>query len=299
MPTIASSNVPPPTSWDEFESIMLAAAKIRWQSSDFYRNGRTGQKQDGIDVWGHDEDRVIGIQCKNTVGAITLDQIEDEISKAEAFTPQIHRLYIATTAPRDAPLQKAVRDISAERHKNSKFRVEILFWDDVCQDLSKDDDVFFAHYPQFRNSVDPVKAHDKKLFDDLTTLLTSRGVIGFLDRTNMAGFSFPSSALDPLREFYYEWNVPEREFISPELEGCKQALWKKVDDYLELIATETFPAHNQGRQTVLPDWETEQPERFWRVVNALHSMAGEIVSLHADLVRTGRAILVGNVQNSD
>jgi len=30
---------------------MLAAAKLRWNSSDFYRNGRQGQKQDGVDIW--------------------------------------------------------------------------------------------------------------------------------------------------------------------------------------------------------------------------------------------------------
>jgi hypothetical protein len=36
MPTIASSKVPPPKSWDEFEDIVLSAAKLRWKSTDFY-----------------------------------------------------------------------------------------------------------------------------------------------------------------------------------------------------------------------------------------------------------------------
>ena len=35
MPTIASSNVPTPKSWDEFEDITLAAAKLRWNSPDY------------------------------------------------------------------------------------------------------------------------------------------------------------------------------------------------------------------------------------------------------------------------
>ena len=86
MPTIASSNVPPPKSWDEFEDITLAAAKLRWNSSDFYRNGRPGQKQDGVDIWGHDDDdRQIGVQCKNTVDGISLTTIEEEIANAQAF----------------------------------------------------------------------------------------------------------------------------------------------------------------------------------------------------------------------
>lgn len=35
MPTISSSKVPSPKSWDEFEEITLSAAKLRWNSTDF------------------------------------------------------------------------------------------------------------------------------------------------------------------------------------------------------------------------------------------------------------------------
>jgi hypothetical protein len=294
MPTIASSNVLPPKSWDEFEDIMLSAAKLRWESSDFYRNGRLGQKQEGVDIWGHDDEgRHIGVQCKNTVDGLSLDVIRAEIENARAFVPKLDRLYIATTAKRDAPLQKAVREISNQRHRDGKFRINILFWDDVYQDLAKDDDVFFKHYPQFRHGVDLVKAHDKKLLEELTKLLTSDGVIGFLDHTNMGGFSFQLAALDPLREFYYEWNKPEHEFINPELEALRKALWEKADAYTDIIAFETFPTHNLGRNTVPEEWEDEQPERFHRVVKTLHSLASEIVALHADLVRKGRAHFIG------
>ena len=112
MPTIASSQVPPPRSWDEFEDIALAFAKLRWQSDDFYRNGRQGQKQDGVDIWGHARDGDhIGIQCKNTVDGVTLTTIQAEVSNAEDFVPKLERLYIATTARRDASLQREVRSL--------------------------------------------------------------------------------------------------------------------------------------------------------------------------------------------
>jgi hypothetical protein len=94
MPTIAY--VPTPKSWDEFEDITLAAAKLRWNSSDFYRNGRPGQKQDGVDIWGRDDgNRHIGVQCKNTVDGISLSTVNDEIANAGTFTPKLDRLYIA------------------------------------------------------------------------------------------------------------------------------------------------------------------------------------------------------------
>lgn len=293
MPTISSSVVPPPKSWDEFEDITLSAAKLRWASTDFHRNGRSGQKQDGVDVFGHDDDeRHIGVQCKNTVGGISLKTVESEIAQAESFLPPLDRLYIATTAKRDAPLQQSVRLISNERRKAGRFRVDLLFWDDICQDLAKDDKVFFSHYPQFKASADGGVRHDLALYEELTALLRSEGVIGFLDETNMAGFSFRSSALDPLYEFHSGWNRPEREFISPALDEIRSRLWTKAGEYVALIDLETFPAYVQGRQTVPPELEERDPKRFWRVVNGLHELAGQIVEIHRELVRTGRRELI-------
>lgn len=293
MPTIASSVLPPPKSWDEFEDITLAAAKLRWKRDEFQRNGRTGQKQDGVDVFGNDdEDRPVGLQCKNTVGAISLSLIEMEVRNAEAFVPALDRLYIATTAKRDAVLQKDVRVLSEERRESDRFSVYVLFWDDICLDLVKNEDILFSYYPQYRVQFDSANQHDIRLYRELTKLLNSDGVIGFLDRTNMAGFSFPSNALDPLLQFLENWSRPEYEFISPKLESLRIDLCKKAGAYLEIIAMETFPTRNVSYQTVPPEWEHDQPDRFKRVVDKLHALAGEIVSLHTELVRTGRKELV-------
>lgn len=294
MPTIASSNIPTPRSWDEFEDIALAAAKLRWNSTDFFRNGRPGQKQDGVDIWGHDDDdRHIGVQCKNTVDGVSLKTVEAEIANAELFEPKLDRLYIATTAKRDSSLQKEVRDISANRAKKDLFKVDVLFWDDICQDLAKDDEIFFRHYPQFRMGTDPVVEHDRSLFNELTALLTSDGAIGFIDRHNMAGWIFRDVELDPLHDFFLHWNAPERSFLTLELEELRQALWSKVKEYLGVISRETFPARTPGWRSVPSDWAEEQPEHFRRVVDTLHELAGEIVDLHSNLVRIGKMKLIG------
>jgi hypothetical protein len=294
MPTIASSNVPTPKSWDEFEDIVLAAAKLRWNSPDFFRNGRQGQAQDGVDVWGHDDDlRLIGIQCKNTIRGVKLATVQTEITNAEKFKPKLDRLYIATTAKRDEPLQKAVRVLSSQRSKAGLFKVDLLFWDDIALDLAKDDSVFFRHYPQLRPGADPVIAHDKKLFDQLTALLSSDGVIGFLDRRNMAGFPFPEAALEPLREFYFTWNALERKFLIEEIEAVRAKLFAKVDAYYGVVAAETFPTRgNPDWHSVPPEWEFEDPARFKKAVNSLHALAADIVALHADLVHVGRDHLI-------
>ncbi|WP_412478510.1 hypothetical protein [Azonexus sp. IMCC34839] len=169
MPTIANSHIPAPKSWDEFEEICLSASKIRWKSTRFFRNGRPGQKQDGIDVWGYCcNDKHIGVQCKNTIDGVSLAVVETEIENASKFQPPLNELYIATTAPRDATLQRAVRKISVERTASSLFSVDILFWPDISSDLGRDSGVFFGHYPQFS----PEKASPQANFfsDDLTRL---------------------------------------------------------------------------------------------------------------------------------
>ena len=98
---------------------------------------------------GHDDDdRHIGVQCKNTVDGISLATVKAEIASAEAFEPKLDRLYIATTAKRDAVLQKDVREISKQRAAQAGlFKVDVLFWDDICQDLAKDDGIFFNTIP--------------------------------------------------------------------------------------------------------------------------------------------------------
>ena len=292
--TLSTANIPTPKSWDEFEDIALSAAKLKWVSKDFFRNGRQGQAQDGVDIWGHDEDhRHIGVQCKNTVDGISFGTVEQEVVSAEAFEPKLDRLYIATTAKRDAKLQKEVRQFSLNRAEQGLFKVDILFWDDICHDLSTEEDIFFHHYPQFKKRTNEAKVHDKELFERLTGLLKSDGVIGFLDRNNMAGFSFQLSELEPLDAFYYGWGKPEFEFINEELEQLKLSLWEATNRYLRIVAYQTFPTHNQGWNTVPPDWEVDQPDRFHKVVDELHEIAGEIVDLHRQLIRKGREILIG------
>ncbi len=57
-----------------------------------------GQKQDGVDIWGYDGKRHIGVQCKNTTGELGLAVVETEIANAEKFMPKLDHLYIVTTA---------------------------------------------------------------------------------------------------------------------------------------------------------------------------------------------------------
>lgn len=169
MPTFSSMKIPPPKSWQEFEDIVLSALRLRWNSTDLTKNGRQGQKQDGVDIYGHDDmGRLVGIQGKNTTSGITFKVVESEIEKASSFEPTLRCLFVATSAPTDANLQKEVRLLSERRVNEDRFPVGILFWDDIMQDLTTDEQVFNKHYPQLSvkkttHIFDATKSTDSKI----------------------------------------------------------------------------------------------------------------------------------------
>ena len=123
----------------------------------------------------------------------------------------------------------------------------------------------------------------------LLTTLPSQGSISFIKDFNMAGFSFPQKALEHLKEFDWYWGNAEHEFLDSELEEKRKELHDLVGEYLGFMALNTFPLDTDVNRSWVPaDWEETQHERFWEVVNKLHDMAGRIVELHTDLVRTAR-----------
>lgn len=178
MPTLASSNILTPKSWDEFENITLDAAKIRWSSPNFYRNGRQGQKQDGVDIFSAPGRNIsIGVQCKNTIHGLPKALVEKEITNAESFTPPLNKLYIATTASRDATLQEHVRKISKARTDAGEFSVDLLFWEDISGDLVANEEVFYKHYPQFAPKKEIVVVQNTVLTAEQVDEVIRRAVI--------------------------------------------------------------------------------------------------------------------------
>lgn len=164
MPTLSNLNLPTPKSWDEFEEMTLDALRIKWDSPNLQRNGRAGQPQNGVDIYGDDHlCQHAGVQCKKYDEGLNKEIVEEEIKKAEGFDPEIKVFFIATTAPTDAALQKQVRLISKERTNKGKFPVGIFFWNDIVQEIVSNEKIFKKHYPQI--SLDTFKSQKpKRLF---------------------------------------------------------------------------------------------------------------------------------------
>jgi hypothetical protein len=82
MPTLPQMRIPAPKGGDEFEQITLAAVKMLWSNPNFQRNGRQGQAQDGVDLYGGDAlGRHVGLFLRMFSGLILHDfQREDKLS---------------------------------------------------------------------------------------------------------------------------------------------------------------------------------------------------------------------------
>jgi len=138
MPTPSTSDLPKPKYWDDFEDITWEIYKRKWHDNHAQKHGRSGQAQNGIDIYGQEKSsgKYIGVQCKRYKDKkLTQKIIKEEIVKAECFSPQLSEYIIATTASRDTKLQDFVRSLNEERVSENKFPVYIVFWEDICNDL--------------------------------------------------------------------------------------------------------------------------------------------------------------------
>jgi hypothetical protein len=151
MPTPSTSDLPKPKSWDEFEDITWEIYKRKWQDNHAQRYGRSGQEQNGIDIYGrqNSSDKYIGVQCKRYKDKkLTQEIINAEIVKAEGFSYPLSEYIIATTASRDTKLQDFVRSLNEKRRLENKFPVYIVFWEDICNELADPNnrDLLKKHY---------------------------------------------------------------------------------------------------------------------------------------------------------
>jgi hypothetical protein len=119
-------------------------------------NGRQGQPQCGVDVFGKDgnSDELYGIQCKgkniNYGQKVTENELLKEVQKAKNFQPRKLDIFIlATTAPNDQKLQQLAREITEKHKAQGLFKVYVYGWDELAQRLPSSPKACEKFYPGF------------------------------------------------------------------------------------------------------------------------------------------------------
>ncbi|WP_440876154.1 hypothetical protein [Thalassotalea sp. PLHSN55] len=143
-----------PASWNDFESLCHMLWKEIWQDPNAQKNGRNGQAQNGVDIFGTPlyQEEYEGVQCKDKnaqLGSIlTKKELLKECNNATNFLPKISRFTLAASCPNDAILQQEARLMNDE--EEFPFKVNIWFWDEIEAEVRTRAnlmDVFYKGFP--------------------------------------------------------------------------------------------------------------------------------------------------------
>jgi hypothetical protein len=137
---------PPPNDPTAFESLCLDL----WQdilNGAAQKNGRRGQTQDGVDIFGRDLSGAwLGIQCKQKDqilwSKLTVRAIEEQVLAAKQFRPHLAKFILASTGPRDSKLQQRARVLTEKHKREGLFIVEVWSWDDIWHELYRRKELF-------------------------------------------------------------------------------------------------------------------------------------------------------------
>ncbi|TZG32407.1 hypothetical protein [Agrobacterium sp. B1(2019)] len=144
----------PPENWQTFEDLCLHLWKATWRDKDGQKNGRQGQPQHGVDVYGTDRAGLqCGIQCKGKAAypgkLLTPKIVQTEVTKALRFTPPLDRYGIATTGVRTAETQQVAREITKRHGRSGKFSVHVYSWEEIRDLLYENPSVIRKFFPAY------------------------------------------------------------------------------------------------------------------------------------------------------
>ena len=145
------ARLPIPATWQDFEALCHQLWKQVWADPNAQPNGRSGQAQAGVDVWGKPvyTAHLAGVQCKDKnskLGSkLTKTQLLRECENAKKFAPSLDVFTMATTAPRDAPIQTTARMLNERRAY--PFQVHVWSWDDIEAEVASRPTLADTFYP--------------------------------------------------------------------------------------------------------------------------------------------------------
>ncbi len=157
--SLSSTSLPKPKNWQDFENKMRELIACVLDYPNTQQNGRSGQKQNGVDIYGYrNSDCLVGIQCKKKFeNSVTEKELRDEVIKAKAFKPRISEFILVTTAPRDQKNQECARLITNELKGTSHpIHVSVWGWDEIEDYASKYDKAWKAFDPTWNPFVEEV-----------------------------------------------------------------------------------------------------------------------------------------------
>lgn len=155
--------LPKPENWQDFETLCKKLWGEIWNiPNKIKKNGRQGQPQHGVDVYGIPErqQNYWGIQCKGkddyTKAQLTEKEIDIEIQKARKFQPELATFIFATTANKDSKIEQYIRIKDVENRKADSFEILLFCWEDIVDLIEENRNTynFYVQSQHFRAEFD-------------------------------------------------------------------------------------------------------------------------------------------------
>lgn len=151
-PGLSNFQIPPPSNWQDFESLCCDLWRAIWKDPNTQKNARQGQPQGGVDIFGRPDEGTVwaGVQCKDKDNydekSLTEKEILAEVEKAKSFSPKLSSFTIATSGKRDGKVQELSRTITCKHLALGLFPVHIWSWDDILTRLDEYPEIIGRHY---------------------------------------------------------------------------------------------------------------------------------------------------------
>lgn len=169
MSLLAATQIPKPADEQAFERASVALWRGLLNDPSVQRNGRRGQRQNGVDLFGirnGDVDWQVGIQCKlkSEGHALSEDEVRAEVRKALTFKPPLKEYYVITTAPDDVAMEELAREITKELAADGKtMRVFVWGWNTLEERISEDSATRKAFDPTYTLFAEEILAETKSI----------------------------------------------------------------------------------------------------------------------------------------
>jgi tetratricopeptide (TPR) repeat protein len=145
MADYSSANIPPPKDWQAFERKTRLLFEHSLGDPHALNNGRGGQPQHGVDVYGKrggPPGHYVGVQCKGKDasygGAVTKVELEAEVEASAQFVPPIREFILVTTAPDDAKILEEARLLEERvRAAGRDLSISVWGWGRLQQEIAR------------------------------------------------------------------------------------------------------------------------------------------------------------------
>jgi hypothetical protein len=225
MPILATSHLPQPTDWNEFEDMCADLFSREWGDANAFRYGRQGQRQNGVDIYG--AVKTAAVQCKGRrhwpLRELKTSDIDAAVTEAKAFQHPISEFTIATTAPVGTEQQDHALAITRDHRAKGLFIVNLVGWDDFIRRFTQHGNLVekyyssFVSFPTIQAGIDSVREAVEKVPDLIIQRAALTATQSAASAPVVPDLQTIASITEPIeRDFAHRYNIAMRRSFFPE-----------------------------------------------------------------------------------